>query len=113
MGEWVLPPKCGIEYEELKKTIDKKYYYLIHGGYFKNFLRKYPEANHMQKRMLYVSKNVGNDLNAKLLLWKGQCSCAYWHGIFGGLYLPHLREAIYKNLIEAENFNIQKGLKSF
>jgi alpha-amylase len=112
MGEWVLPPKCGIEYEELKKTIDKKYYYLIHGGYFKNFLRKYPEANHMQKRMLYVSKNVGNDLNAKLLLWKGQCSCAYWHGIFGGLYLPHLREAIYKNLIEAENFNIQKGLKS-
>ncbi len=113
MGEWVLPPKRGMQYEELKKTIDKKYYYLIHGGYFKNFLRKYPEANNMQKRMLYVSKNIGNDINTKLALWRGQCSCAYWHGIFGGLYLPHLREAIYKNLIEADNFNIQKGLKSF
>ncbi|GAI82061.1 unnamed protein product, partial [marine sediment metagenome] len=113
MGEWVLPPKRGMQYEELKKTIDKKYYYLVHGGYFKNFLRKYPEANNMQKRMLYVSKNIGNDINAKLALWRGQCSCAYWHGIFGGLYLPHLREAIYKNLIEADNFNIQKGLKSF
>lgn len=111
MGEWVLPPERGREYEELKRTIDKKYYYLIHGGYFKNFLRKYPVANLMQKRMLYVSKNISNDLNAKLFLWKGQCSCAYWHGIFGGLYLPHLREAIYKNLIEAENFNVKKDLR--
>jgi alpha-amylase len=36
-------------------------------------------------------------------LWKGQCNCAYWHGIFGGLYLPHLRSAIYEHLIRAEN----------
>ncbi len=36
-------------------------------------------------------------------LWKGQCNCAYWHGVFGGLYLPHLRSAIYRHLIRAEN----------
>ncbi len=36
-------------------------------------------------------------------LWRGQCNCAYWHGVFGGLYLPHLRSAIYKHLIRAEN----------
>lgn len=36
-------------------------------------------------------------------LMKGQCNCAYWHGIFGGLYLPHLRAAIYEHLIRAEN----------
>jgi len=35
-------------------------------------------------------------------LWKGQCNCSYWHGVFGGLYLPHLRSAIYKHLIGAE-----------
>ena len=35
-------------------------------------------------------------------LWRGQCNCAYWHGIFGGLYLPHLRTAIYDSLIRAE-----------
>lgn len=35
-------------------------------------------------------------------LWAAQCNCAYWHGVFGGLYLPILRQAIYKHLIEAE-----------
>lgn len=35
--------------------------------------------------------------------WAGQCNCAYWHGVFGGLYLPILRQAIYRNLIDAEN----------
>ncbi|KPK39409.1 MAG: hypothetical protein AMJ78_08540, partial [Omnitrophica WOR_2 bacterium SM23_29] len=29
-------------------------------------------------------------------------NCGYWHGIFGGLYLNHLRSAVYSNLIEAE-----------
>jgi hypothetical protein len=36
-------------------------------------------------------------------LYQAQCNCAYWHGLFGGLYLPHLRSAIFKHLIEAEN----------
>lgn len=113
MGEWVMSAERGKEYDELKRTIDKKYYYLIHGGYFKNFLKKYPEANLMQKRMLYTSRNVADNLDAKLSLWKGQCSCAYWHGIFGGLYLPHLRTAIYKNLLEAEQHNPPKMLEVY
>src|SRR4051794_2956762 len=36
-------------------------------------------------------------------LYKGQCNCPYWHGAFGGLYLPHLRNAIYRHLISAHN----------
>ena len=28
-------------------------------------------------------------------LYRGQCNCGYWHGAFGGIYLPHLRNAIY------------------
>ena len=35
-------------------------------------------------------------------LWKAQCNCAYWHGVFGGLYLPHLRHGIFENLIAAD-----------
>ena len=35
-------------------------------------------------------------------LYRGQCNCAYWHGAFGGIYLPHLRNAIFKELIAAE-----------
>ena len=113
MGEWALPPDVSVAYDEMKKNIDEKYYHLIPGGYFKNFLRKYPEANLMHKRMLYVSKNISANLNAKLPLWRGQCSCVYWHGIFGGLYLPHLRTAVYENLIEADNFNIKKELRAY
>ncbi|MEO0095046.1 MAG: alpha-amylase/4-alpha-glucanotransferase domain-containing protein [candidate division WOR-3 bacterium] len=113
MGEWVLPLKSGKNYMELKRTVDHKYYHLIHGGYFKNFLARYSEANLMHKRMLYVSKNIKNDISAKLSLWRGQCSCAYWHGIFGGLYLPHLREAVYRNLIEAELHNVRTGVEKY
>ncbi len=113
MGEWVLPPRLGLIYDEIKNSLDDKYYHLISGGYFENFLSKYPEANLMHKRMIYVSKNIGEDLQAKMALWRGQCSCAYWHGIFGGLYLPHLREAIYENLIEADNLHIKKGVELF
>jgi len=35
-------------------------------------------------------------------LWKGQCNCSYWHGVFGGLYFLHLRKATYEHLINAE-----------
>jgi alpha-amylase len=35
-------------------------------------------------------------------LYQSQCNDAYWHGVFGGLYLPHLRSAVYEHLIRAE-----------
>src|SRR5207244_12404509 len=31
-----------------------------------------------------------------------QCNDAYWHGIFGGIYAPHLRTDPWRNLIRAE-----------
>ncbi len=73
------------------------------GGYFKNFLVKYPESNGMQKKMQYVSGLVSQAKSKKALdyLYKGQCNCAYWHGVFGGLYLNHLRSAVYSNIIKA------------
>ncbi len=47
-------------------------------------------------------------------LWRATCNCAYWHGIFGGLYLPHLRDALYRHLIAGEralqeNLNVAGG----
>lgn len=74
------------------------------GGYFKNFLVKYPESNNMHKKMLYVSERTARakSKEAQTCLYKGQCNCAYWHGVFGGLYLNHLRDAVYSSLIEAE-----------
>ncbi len=48
-------------------------------------------------------------------LYRGQCNCPYWHGAFGGVYLPHLRNAIYSELIAAENRldQLEHGNSSF
>ncbi len=95
------------------------------GGFFRNFLTRYSESNAMHKRMLEVSDLVHRALKvpakrqakaleqplevierfrseAKLFLQRGQCNCAYWHGVFGGLYLAHLRDAVYRQLIQGD-----------
>ncbi|MFC1646059.1 alpha-amylase/4-alpha-glucanotransferase domain-containing protein [Candidatus Omnitrophota bacterium] len=84
------------------------------GGFFRNFFVKYPEANNMQKKMFLISDRF-NELKKKhdskpdilaLIkkhLYMGQFNDTYWHGIFGGLYLTHLRSGAYENLIKAEN----------
>ncbi len=73
-------------------------------GNFRNFLSKYNESNKMHKRMLFFRNNI-NVENKETYnhLLKSQCNDAYWHGIFGGLYLPHLREAIYEEILNGEN----------
>lgn len=115
MGEWSLPAKAMLEYEgfldELKgrPDYDSKRLF-VKGGFFRNFLAKYPESNAMHKRMLQVSRlahraaPLAKDGGAEILddLWRAQCNDAYWHGVFGGLYLPHLRDAVYRHLIRAE-----------
>lgn len=116
MMEWALPAEAIEEYEktiEELKTAGKleEYKPFIRGGFWDNFLAKYPEANNMHKKMLYVSRKVNsafkiNDIKgeaAKKELYRSQCNCAYWHGLFGGLYLNYLRHAVYKHLILSEN----------
>src|SRR5262249_35021860 len=34
---------------------------------------------------------------------RGQGNDAYWHGVFGGIYAPHLRTEIWRNLVRAES----------
>ena len=68
-------------------------------GNFRNFLLKYPEANDMNKKCIYLSGKA--DIVPDELL-KSEANDAYWHGVFGGLYLPHLRISVYENAIKAE-----------
>jgi alpha-amylase len=112
MGEWSLPAKKQAEYAASIESLKEEGKYedmraFLKGGYFRNFFAKYPEANRIHKKMIYVSEKVREmrekgKARAKRELWKGQGNCAYWHGVFGGLYLPHLREALYSHLISAE-----------
>ncbi len=81
------------------------------GGHVRNFLVKYPEANRMHKKMLWVSDRVAAARQrrpsaavrrAETHLYRGQGNDAYWHGVFGGIYLNHLRSAVYRELLTAE-----------
>jgi len=81
-------------------------------GFWRNYMHKYPEANAMYQRMLGVSELLqrarADGIPASALedaaadLGRAQCNCAYWHGIFGGLYLNYLRQAVYYHLLKAE-----------
>jgi hypothetical protein len=118
MTEWVLPVVQGQEYESIVREMehDPRWHRIkqfIRGGFWRNYKVRYPEANEMYARMMLVSRRLeqaqregvqGDEFEwAKRELYRGQCNCTYWHGAFGGIYLPHLRNAIYNHLIAAEN----------
>jgi 4-alpha-glucanotransferase len=121
MTEWVLPATRQQEFLKLthERPDDERWQQLLQftrGGFWRNFRTKYPESNEMYSRMIDISGRVATleqgsltedqtELlaEARLHLYRGQCNCAYWHGAFGGLYLPHLRNAVYSELITADN----------
>jgi alpha-amylase len=113
MGEWALPSDAGIAFDEVRAEVERavgpeRARPFLRGGFWRTFLAKYPEANRLHKRMLGVSRAVhamrGGAAKQEALaeLWRSQCNDAYWHGVFGGLYLPHLRHAVYHHLLRAE-----------
>jgi hypothetical protein len=114
MGQWALWPKANVEFDQRVEAWKKDGVFdqikpFVKGGFWRNFMARYDESNQMHKKMLMVSqkyhavqgKKVSDEIRNSL--WRGTCNCAYWHGVFGGLYLPHLRHAVYKNLIKAED----------
>lgn len=114
MGEWSLPVAAQPRLRAaLERIDDPESTGFVRGGFWRNFLARYPESNWMHKKMLHVSHRMqrlaqqnGDDAEVREAmqhLWRGQCNCAYWHGLFGGLYLPHLRSAVYSELIQAES----------
>ncbi|WP_187287179.1 alpha-amylase/4-alpha-glucanotransferase domain-containing protein [Thermococcus cleftensis] len=109
MSEWSLPAeqaKLFVEFVEKLKGQGQfeRYRVFVRGGIWKNFFFKYPESNYMHKRMLMVSKLVRDNPEARGYLLKAQCNDAYWHGVFGGVYLPHLRRAVWENIIKANSY---------
>jgi alpha-amylase len=133
MTEWALPVAPLSEFIHLKHRLQHEGRWeevapFVRGGYWRNFKVKYPETNEMYARMQMVSRRLhelsksetnGNSRGtryanraardeslveqARAELYRGQCNCGYWHGAFGGVYLPHLRNAVYQHLIAADN----------
>lgn len=118
MTEWVLPTEQLLEYVDVRREFEHdprwpRISRFVRGGFWRNFRIKYPEANEMYSRMMSVSSRLQKAVDAgargdlideaRTALYRGQCNCGYWHGAFGGVYLPHLRNAIYHQIITAEN----------
>ncbi len=125
MTEWSLPASRLQAYNRMVKSLEHdprggEIRGFLRGGFWRNFRVKYPELQEMYARMLEVSRRVEQCATtqseslaeARTALYRGQCNCSYWHGAFGGLYLPHLRNAVYHHLIAAENAALKHQTKS-
>lgn len=112
MEEWSLPPAAFNRMAELKELLGEERFErgespLIRGSHWRNFLVKYPESNRMHKKAMALStlcREEGDPEEARRAIGRAQCNDAYWHGVFGGLYLRHLRDAVWRNLAEAEGY---------
>jgi alpha-amylase len=118
MLHWALPANAYVEFEEFEKYMHEQELWdrfgrFVRGGHWRGFMVKYEEANLMHKKMLAISERlhrVHETLEqtdprfdaARDHLFAAQCNCPYWHGVFGGLYLPHIRQAVFSNMIEAD-----------
>ncbi len=93
----------------------------VKGVFWRNFFSKYAESNQMHKQVQRLNRalqKIKPELSetefaeAQDHIWQAQCNCAYWHGVFGGLYLPHLRFALYRQMIEAQKIIDSKNSAS-
>ena len=109
MEKWSLPPAAQRDLTTLEEELGPKHLAasasFVRGGHWHHFLVKYPESNRMHKTMVALSnlsRSRGDPPAARRAIGRAQCNDAYWHGVFGGLYLPHLRNAIWRQLAIAE-----------
>ncbi|MGA2513002.1 MAG: alpha-amylase/4-alpha-glucanotransferase domain-containing protein [Candidatus Limnocylindrales bacterium] len=112
MTEWVLPPDETLVFSGL---LDKAREgglpeaRFLRGGFWRNFAARYREINELHKQMLRASSKVDEMAPgpARQLavdhLYQGQSNDCYWHGLFGGIYIVHMRLATLNHLIAAED----------
>jgi 4-alpha-glucanotransferase len=107
--EWSLDPDRRRAWREARDAAAGAALPLPPGGYFRQFLVRYPESGLMYAKMMHTHVLV-NQLRgdryrkraAQNELWKGQSHHAYWFGGSGGLHANRQRKAVYRSLIEAE-----------
>jgi alpha-amylase len=132
MMEWVLPTSVRQKFHALLGEFSDRpdVRRFLRGGFWRGFFSKYAEANLLHKKMLRVSSKLrcgggkglkksakGTLRRAKAIthLMRSQCNDAYWHGIFGGLYAPHLRTELWRELVRAETIadSLHHGVKPY
>jgi alpha-amylase len=117
MAEWALPTSVRQRFHAVQQEFSGRpeVAAFLRGGSWRGFFRKYAEANLLHKKMLRAgtrlaavplrrteTKPAREIAIARDQLLRAQCNDAYWHGVFGGLYAPHLRTELWRNLVRAE-----------
>jgi len=112
MGQWALPADESLAFAEAVHRAEaegRPEARWLRGAFWRNFQVKYREINDLHKQMLRTSASVavmpaGADRERALdHLYQGQSNDCYWHGLFGGIYISHMRLATYEHLIAAED----------
>jgi len=119
MTEWALPPDDANTFHQLLETATTEAspaVRFLRGGMWRNFQARYREVNGLHKQMLRVSERVdamaAGELRERALdhLHRGQSNDCYWHGLFGGIYIVHMRMATLADLIAAEDLAAGDGV---
>jgi alpha-amylase len=112
MTEWVLPADeqpVFVSLLEKARERNEPAARFLRGGFWRNYQARYREVNELHKQMLRVSDKVDQmaegPTRARALdhLYQGQSNDCYWHGLFGGIYIVHMRMATLNHLIAAED----------
>jgi alpha-amylase len=114
MLEWALPAASVAAYGATRAAAQKgggeeAVRAFVRGSLWDMFLARYPEADQLHKHVLWTSRRAralrrnaarrGPAITAAL---RAECNCAYWHGLFGGVYYNHLRHGLYNSLLTAD-----------
>ncbi|HEV8120519.1 MAG TPA: alpha-amylase/4-alpha-glucanotransferase domain-containing protein, partial [Candidatus Polarisedimenticolia bacterium] len=114
MLEWALPAGSVASYGRVRDAAVERAgseaaRAFVRGSLWDMFLARYPEADQLHKHVLWTSRRAralpkneplrGLALDAVL---RAECNCAYWHGMFGGIYYSHLRHGLYHALLEGD-----------
>ncbi len=117
MTEWALPVPQQDLYEDVMHVLHEHPRWadmqrFVRGGNWRNFKVRYTEANEMYSRMMLVSRRLeqaNSSVPTHKFSPKSKISSTAVNAIaptgtvaFGGIYLPHLRNAIYRELIQAD-----------
>lgn len=130
MSMWALPTPARLRLEALEKEFESRPQDqpFLRGGIWRNFFSKYSESNLLHMKCLRASEKLDRLAtarrssrrrerleNARRLILRAQCNDAYWHGVFGGLYSPHLRTELWRSLVEAESIlgRIEHGRRKY
>ncbi|NCZ95594.1 DUF1926 domain-containing protein [bacterium] len=113
LGGWSLPGAARREFFRERAQLSQRYdaakvLPFFRGGSWASFRVRYSEVNLVYRKNLMLGRKLrakGKASKARSIqekLWRAQCSTAHWHGTRGGLHLPHLREAVWRELLLAE-----------